>query len=240
MNKQKRKNDTLVQRRTLSFIALSVLSYAIAWSGTSILINLLFRLLHLSMKKTHALGFTISTLFIAIVQIYLVERLFKNSMRRWLWYTMIGILITLPLYRNDPEWPTTMTIFLSPLFPVTLAQTVWLWRRVRRAWLWPLASIAGKVLAIISLYFTPLIGSRFDSSGAHLLMSLPYGLVQGLMLHYLWSHPKQTEKAKVDFDMADQSNREHDRIERLQTSEHLHASLPQPTADASTSKHRTQ
>src|SRR5688572_2279340 len=128
MPKQKRKNGA-DQSRAIPLIVGSVLAYAIAWGGSITLLSWLFRLTDLSMKQTHAISFTIISLFIAMAQVQLVERLLNRSMRRWMLYTFLGILLTLPLYRNDPEWPDLTMILLMPLLPVALMQTIWLWRR---------------------------------------------------------------------------------------------------------------
>lgn len=200
MPKQKRKNDQFSPRNTRLFIALSGLAYAVAWGGCALLISILFRLFHLTMKQTHAIGFALISLFIALVQIQLVERLYRQSMRGWLLATFIGVLATLPFYRNDPEWPSTMTIFITPLIPIALAQTVWLSRRVHWVWLWlwPMASVMS---LFASLFAVTILSDVLPfllpySNGADFVMGLTYGLIQGLTFSYLWTKAAHTEKAK--------------------------------------------
>lgn len=202
MPKQKRKNDQFLRRHTRLFIALSGLAYAIAWGGCALLISVLFRLFHLTMKQTHAIGFALISLFIAFVQVQLVERLYRHSMRWWLLATFIGVLATLPFYRNDPEWPSTISIFIAPLIPIALAQTVWLWRRVRWVWLWlwPLASV---VSLFASMYAVTMLSKvlpfvRPYSDASHFVMGLTYGLLQGFAMSYLWTKAAHSEKTKND------------------------------------------
>lgn len=213
MAKEKRKNGAY-QNRALALIIGTVLAYAIAWGGSTTLLSWLFRLTQLTMKQTHAISFTISSLFIAMAQVQLVERLLNRSMRRWMLYTFAGILLTLPLYRNDPEWPSYATIFLMPLLPIALMQTVWFWRRSPFAWLWMMAVQIGWVA---SFAFSSLYQGPSNTSAAHLWMSLPYGLIQGLAMYTLWTQPKENEKAKNEF--ATGEGEDDARAQRLQEDE---------------------
>lgn len=152
-----------------------------------------------------------------LVQVQLIERLVKRSMRGWLVYTLIGNFITL-FFANLIITSTTIPydtmhalIPLVYLAPPLLLQTVWLWRRVYTPWLWASAAVIMS-LGFNALYvFLPRLAVSLISQ----VLGLISGLIMGVIMHYLWAHPKDTEKAKIDF----ASDKDEERIERLQKRE---------------------
>ena len=96
-----------------------------------------------------------------------------------------------------------------PLLASTaIFQTIWLWRRSNKAWLWPLLS--GN--SAFALYVLLPISLR--SRALNLSMPIALALLSGFVMHYILTHAKDTEKAKIVFDADDQSD--DDRAERLQ------------------------
>ena len=121
---------------------------------------------------------------------------------------------------------------LSLLVPVPLVQTAWLWRRVKAAWLWPLASIVAAMVFVL-----PLRGGQ-GGDGIIILAALLHGVIQGSVMRYLWTQPKDTEKSKVDF----ATNEHSDEVstERLNSSTHLQVIAPWATVDDHTAEQKTQ
>jgi hypothetical protein len=132
----------------------------------------------------------IITIIPALIQVLLAERLLKRRMRGWLWYTLIGMLLTFIPFSFDSS--SAFIGLMKMVLPVALLQTAWLWRRFQGAWLWPLATLVAGALFILSM--------RIDNSSLPIIVlpGLMYGLVQGAIMRYLWLQPKETEKAKVD------------------------------------------
>ena len=62
---------------------------------------------------------------------------------------------------------------------------------------------------------TKLFPVPIDSAFVWLLTVLE-NLIEGAVMHTLLSHPKDTEKAKIDQAADEQSNAHHERLERLQ------------------------
>jgi hypothetical protein len=151
-----------------------------------------------------------------MIQVQLVERMLKKSMRGWLVITLIGNLITLILahqINNNPTLPTTTTNILVQLVyfvPVLALQTAWLARRVYKPWLW------GSSILVLSMGFNRLYETtpRLMHSPAATVLGLLSSMLAAGIMYFLWSHPRDTEKAKVDFATAE--NVDEDRIERLE------------------------
>jgi hypothetical protein len=165
------------------------------------------------------------TLVVAFVQVQLVERLLKRSMRGWMLFTIAGLVTTwaLTFFFQQPfvfESPillsfyeqigvytsTILNVFISTV-PTALFQAIWLRRQVRdtrEAWLWPLLLITlSAITQGLQMY---IISNRpYDTDNTatilnimSLVMTLIYGVSTGLVMHSLISHPRETQKAKVD------------------------------------------
>lgn len=229
--------------------ALRQISFVLVWSISLAAVGFLARVFTTSIlapllptDQTLLLSRLISLLIPALLQVQLVERLLKRPMRGWMLYTLPGILITIllmelvrfflpaPVARFDPYLLLSTLAFIVP---APVLQGLWLRQRVHKAWLWPTAAL-----------LTALVFSAFPSDGSNphllwLILTLLYGVIQGTVMHALWQHPKDIEKAKVDFDVADDTAADQHRIERLQTSEHLRTS-PWPYADEAASQQKSQ
>lgn len=236
---EKYKHDSVVRR----------IPFVLVWSISLAAVGLLTRAFVSSVlapllpsDQTLLMSRLISLLIPALIQVQLVERLLRQTMRGWMLYTLPGALITIllmeavrfffpaPVARFDPYLLLSTIAFIVP---VPILQGLWLRQHVHKAWFWPTAAI-----------LTALVFSAFPSDGSNphllwLILTLIYGFVQGSVMHALWQHPKEIEKAKVDFDVADDVEIDQHRIERLQTSEHLRTSH-WPYADETASQHKSQ
>ena len=152
------------------------------------------------------------------VQVQLIERLLKRSMRGWLIYTLAGSLITLVitnLLYTVPDWAARLpeTIKLSVYLLPELLQFIWLWKHVKKAWLWPLFTVI-TYLGLNHLY----MNSPWFAASPVLPMLVPlFNFIEGGIMYYLVTHPKNAEKTKVEFAADEQS--EHERLQRLQEDE---------------------
>lgn len=210
MRKTKTKRDAFWQAGTLPFILLWAISYGVAWGAVILLFELAPFTSSLTSTQANVLGISTVLLTSGLLQVQVVERLLKRSMRGWMLYTLIGTVITFFTFRNIEDgamWPTALTV-MSLLLPVPLVQTAWLWKRVRSAWLWPLASVVACLIFAMPL--------RGDTGQSTLIWAaLIQGLVQGSVMRYLWTQEKDDEKARADFATHDVE----DRIQRLQENE---------------------
>jgi hypothetical protein len=226
-----------------------LLPFALLWTISLTGIGLLTRLFLsfvlaplLPTDQTLTLSRLLGIILPSLGQIILVERLLKRSMRGWMLYTLPGALLTLilvpaALTLPNPEGRLDLYILLSVLayiVPTPVLQAFWLRSRVKRAWLWPLASF------LTALAFSAFPSNGTNSLGLWLILTLIYGLIQGTVMHTLWTHAKETEKVKVEFDIDDESSRDADRIERLQTSEHRPSATPHLPESQSTTENIRQ
>ena len=210
MRKTKLKNDSFWQAGTLPFVALWAGSYAAAWMGVLPFIEWIEDISDFSPQIVSNIAIAFILFLTALLHVQIVERLLKHSMRRWMLYSIVGMLITFFTFRDSSMSGTDHTAMLvtslSLLVPMPLIQTVWLWRRVKAAWLWPLASVVAAMVFVL-----PLRGGG-GGDGLVILAALLHGIVQGGIMRYLWAQPKDTDKAKVDF----AENQEMQHTEHLQ------------------------
>ena len=158
---------------------------------------------------------------VALIRIQLVERLLKRSMRGWLVYTLIATTISLfglNLIVGQRTTDSQLTRLLGSfmyLLPNLILQTVWFWPRVHKAWLLPLISI------IFALGFHGLYSASPASIESPWVQGLGVlsSVIMGAVIHYLWSHPKDAEKTKVDFAADEDSDSDNERLSRLQEQE---------------------
>jgi hypothetical protein len=153
-----------------------------------------------------------------LLQVIMIEKLFKRSMRGFLVYSMIGYSIMLVGFLRN--WSTNfevtiLAVTLASLVP-SLMQTVWLWRRVQKPWLWfatalVIAGVERLIYSRVSYPITPQIASLAFS----LAVTLGFSLVYGTIMHYLLSHPKDVEKPKIRA-IEDDSASDQARLARLE------------------------
>ena len=215
MRKEKSKNDMFWQAGTLPFVALWAGSYAAVWMALwAVLEANVIR--GLSNEQTNIFAISFITLGAALLQVQVVERLLKHSMRGWMLYTIVGTLLTFLTFHDLSGSDARMILTkLSLLVPAPLIQTVWLWRRVKAACLWPLASVAAAMVFVLPLR------SEYSGSSQTLLViaALLYGLIQGGVMRYLWLQPKETVTEKAKFDIGTDRYTDQARTQRLQSSE---------------------
>lgn len=168
---------------------------------------------------------SLGILVIAFVQVQVVERLLKRSMRGWTLYTIAGLVTSWTLYAFfrlpfflEPltawygQWgfyaSTILNVFISTV-PTALFQTLWLRRYTqdpRDAWVWPLVII---IISAVSqgLQMYVISNGYTLSSNVLPLMNLftllLYGVTTGLIMHTLISHPKAAQKAKTGLSAED-------------------------------------
>jgi hypothetical protein len=159
-------------------------------------------------------------LLAAIAQGQVVERVLKHSMRGWTLYSIYGLLLTfaaneavhrvvLPATVNFADSLRQLFILMAVLLPVPLFQSLWLKKYVQSAWQWSLVTlIAAWVVAL----------HQAGGNDFLFIAMMLHGFVQGATMRYLWTQPRYTEKAKVDFDVDNQASVDN-RAAHLQTSE---------------------
>jgi hypothetical protein len=218
MQKTKIKHDAPLSGRRAPFVVMSVV---IAIIGMAIQSAFLATNPHryLPFQQVQIAVFTIG-LFPVLLQVLLIERFLKRSMRGWLVSTTIGTLITLLLLSTFTNWSDdsdTIQIvgFVTSFGPTIALQTFWLWRRFKKAWLWPLFIIFVEYNAT---GFLIRFGVNSVTQTIFGVLPIVTAAVQALILYYLLSHPRDTQKAKVDFATSHQSD-EHERLEHLQDHE---------------------
>lgn len=218
MHKTKQKPDS---RWPIRFF-----SYAVLWmliGGISVLFARVFQALDplplVTPIQAMLIHTSLSAFLVALFQALLTDRWFKRSMRGWVIYSMIGTLIVLFARVNPSLWnpydDASVTLrSLVLMLAVPLFQALWLRRRVYRAWVWPvthyLLLMGGTFLMRRNILTTAIL---------HDLWTGLYGLFCGMVMIYLWSYPKDAEKAKVD--VATNEQVVEARISRLQ--EHAHS-----------------
>jgi hypothetical protein len=222
--KEKRSQHLLVRR----------LPFAIVWALSGMMIGTIANIFmatelarNLTIQQAVMTGVLWSSIVGGLVYIVLIERLLKHSMRGWLVYSLMGSAITLffsnILTSRPIAEPDIFLILMAivHLVPPLLLQTLWLRQRVQKAWLWMMTVLMTATVSNMVYTALPELG-RSPVSPLGLVLGLIFGLITGSVMHYLWSHPKDTEKAKVDFATDDNTNRDHERLARLQDREHEH------------------
>jgi hypothetical protein len=150
-----------------------------------------------------------------LLQVLLIERFLKQSMRGWLVTTTIGTFITLFILTQSSSFPQQIEMvilvgFLTVFGPRTILQTLWLWRRFKQAWLWPIFMLLSGYVVPEALRVMSAHGNLFSIYG------LVLAVIEALLLYHLLSHPKDAEKSKIDQAADEHSNAHHERLERLQ------------------------
>lgn len=223
MGKTKAKRDIQIHIQILPFAIIWALSTVITGYIASTFMRIFLYPLLTSELAGAASNF-VPILVTGMVQVVLVERLLKRSMGKWMLYTTVSGLATLFLihgvarsmiYSQNFNSDFYMLVNLIAYYvPASILQYVWLRRRVNRAWLWPFASI----LFTLAFSLRGLLSSDYTSSFfTAMVQFLSYSIIQASLMYSLWQHPKDTEKAKIDFAADDQSDEM--RLTRLQEQE---------------------
>jgi hypothetical protein len=231
MQKTKSKNESSLTTNRMPFIVLWILGFGLVSHFTSVFPLLaVFEGLTPEIRSTiHNASLVLRAILGGLIQIQFVERLLKHSMRGWMLYTIPGAFMNLLAREFVPTVMITGIIAagfvaenslaaaevrrtisgIAANFPVAILQALWLHQRVKRAWLWPVLTF---VLLLISPYTNLVFYLLLGSNGGTINYILVYGGLQGLLMYELWRHPKQAEKAKVDF----ATQRDQGRPDRLQ------------------------
>ena len=245
MNKPKRKNSSLLREHAISFSLLwalytmtaSFISY-ILFSQGGVVVSQQYP--HLIPRYPVILIFLLMAVP-ALLQVVLGERYLKRSMRRWFLYNLIGAGLTVFLLLTlnpGTYWSYVNILYDAPIYFLvgTILQTIWLGRhvrasfrlpkiaarllgivpnpmlRVKMAWIWPILGILG----LIGSWTQPFSHRLMPGGeGSFVLWLAVYSFVQGLTMHYLLTHPHNTEKAKLHFD----TDKDDERLDRLQDHE---------------------
>jgi hypothetical protein len=195
MRQEKRKNTSLTGSQTAAFILLWCASYAIGCAGLWLTLEALTSAPYqFSFFGPIFREWDVTTFFIffglaipGLFQTLLVRRFLFGSPRGWISLTLVGLMISwviLHLTRVlilEPRHEKTMSLeFLIPalFIPAALIQTIWLVQNVKRAWIWPLASLLGTIVFLLIFSHTMRLSSL-------VIGGLVYGLIMGLTMFYL-------------------------------------------------------
>jgi hypothetical protein len=176
----------------------------------------------------------------AFIEVQVVERLLKRSMRGWTLYTITGFVTTVVLcfilltpFQGDRLWDifqrtlrsdvrlvvNSLVVAFLPELPTLAFQTVWLRRHVKQPWLWLIVGVAlmlmlaGLLLAADSL----LRSDQNAFSNIQSLLILLTWIVSGLAMYHMMTQPKETIKAKHE--VAEDESLAEGRIHRLKAEE---------------------
>lgn len=220
MRKTKAKRESFWRKQMLPFVVVWTIGAVLVKIMSSTLVNFLSSMTQQSYPEVSTLT---SVIGIGLLQVFLVERLLKKSMRGWMLYTALSALAILILNEVFLQLFFGPTLFLRTILdnyqplssfalnvPTALLQAFWLRQRVHRAWLWPLLTIP---LLVIS---TEIQYGQQNYGLLKMILFLSVGVVQAALMHYFWQHPKQTENTHIDFAEDDESSHEPLRLERLQ------------------------
>lgn len=218
MRKAKAKNASPLYERLPAPLGLSLFiglwagSYIASWGLTINLLERIDQAARLTQDQVNIVAISMVLLIAASLQVLVVERLLKRSMRGWMMVSIVGTFVTYFTFKtNVPNDQIILTV-LSLLLPVPFFQALWLHRRVQAAWLWVLAS-----LVACAVFALPLKPGNGSSDMVFMWSCLLYGLIQGGIMRFLWLQPRPMEKAKVQFDA--QGDTAHDMTQRLTVSE---------------------
>jgi hypothetical protein len=225
----KPKNDKLKNEqhrmRTLPFLLLWTIGHGGAWLLAILLYGLVSNLWRIdSIADALYVAFAPGIVTI-LTQILLVERGLKKSMRGWLPVSLAGLLVSAfayYVYENQilSSDASIQMIVLSLLLPVALAQSIWLYRRVKSAWLWAVAAAVSALVFVIPLGFIQENG--IVQFVMFTLAGILQGIVTGSTMRHLWT--MEREKAKHESVQTGQTDEA--RLERLQESDFEADELP--------------
>jgi hypothetical protein len=235
MRKTKSKRGVFWKDQMLPFVIVWTMSIGIIGIVSRLWQSIPLPFLYNEPEARVTLSLLTSVIGTGLAQVFLVERLLKKSMRGWMLYTLPSILVTLTVNRflDTALWRIEINAYLYPYIgfwgylllstlglnaPTSLLQALWLRKRVKHAWLWPLLTIP------LLLAFTAIPYGESNYQLLKLITLLSVGVIQAGLMHYLWSHPRDTEKAKVDAAAHHDAHANHleqfERLERLQEREH--------------------
>jgi hypothetical protein len=233
MNKDKPKND-LPRLSSLVFVLLWMSGHIGVWLVTIFLMMFLPRMgiyfEALPLMMTLALG---TGVFTALWQKFIVQRGLKKSMDGWLKYSTAGwalsglatflLIFGLMIPRFDDLPDPVLRLMLVPLFvPVAVEQWFWLRSRVKHAWLWVAAALAGATLFTLPI-MSPLYRNLQTAMPglSDLLPFLVIGLsalfysgATGFIMRYLWTNEREKPKHELVAE-AESSADDAARLERL-------------------------
>jgi hypothetical protein len=208
--------------RTLPFLLLWLLGHGGAWAFAIWLYSGLASLPVIpgSLFETLYISFVPGSLT-ALIQILLVERGLRKSMRGWIPVSLAGLLASAFAYnayisQTLGSEQNVQVILLSLLLPVALVQAFWLHRRVKNAWLWAIAAMVSAVVFVmpLGLITTNGIFQLFVIGLAGVLQ----GIITGSTMRHLWT--MEREKAKHEAVQSGQTDEAGEaRLERLQERE---------------------
>jgi hypothetical protein len=187
-----------------SFVALWTISCIPLWIGFWMLVDRReYRIYEYSAYgTTKILILAIALIMVAIpyLQYQAVERLLKRHMPGWFLACVLGAVLSFFAFvGTQPLINIRLNISALSLFiPPALAQMIWLWRRVRSAWLWPLGSIAAALLFVVSFRDYRVWEDSWRLPFVVLPLGIIQGVIQGIIMQYLWTQRKDTDKQKKE------------------------------------------
>jgi hypothetical protein len=232
------KEENVMQKTKRSRWRTQMLPFVLVW-GISIAIaslasGQLMRIFLFPLLTPEGAGIAsnfIPVILTGVIQVFLVERLLKRSMRGWMLFTAVSGLVTLFLihvvaksylstqgpYSNFSIDLFMLVNYIAFYAPAPVIQFFWLRPRVKQAWLWPVSGILLMVMFSLRGFLSRDYSSEFLEA---MVRFLSYSVIQASLMHYLWSRPRDAEKARVNFATSEQSSADLERMERLQTAEH--------------------
>lgn len=132
----------------------------------------------------------------ALIQMLLVKRILQMSRQVWISLTGVGIILSWAFLRmvqgfvpaTRPDLDLKFGLFMVALFtPVAMIQTIGLAERMKRPWVWPLASLIGSICFLAKFQSVSGLGGFLEGGCL-------YGVLTGAVLVFQ-SHALQHEQA---------------------------------------------
>ena len=213
MDEEKRKNDAPQQFTRSPFVAWWAGSGAGLWMVLSIVLEnraFSWNILSVPISIFIIIGMTFIT---TMLQRHVVERFLRWPLNGWDRFSTLGSVLSIFVF-SITQSNNLLTSSLALILPVVLFQTIWLWRHVKLAWVWPLTSLITVWLFVLPIYKAERWWGSGTISFIVLFLGLIHGALQAVIMRHLWTQPKDTEKPKPDVVTEEKPDLE--RIQRLQ------------------------
>lgn len=231
----KPKNDEKSKRSRVSvikFLAGWIAGHIVGWLAALALYEMFEDLFRYGELANALLISIIPGMIIAVVQMLVVKRGLKRSMRGWLPISFVGWLASALIYLTYTQnnfGGDILSQLLLLFLPAGIMQWFWLRQRVKAAWLWIIAAVVSAMVFIVPF---GAVGYSYDGWWQYIIFALSgilQGSVTGLMMYTLQNQPQKTAQT------AAYTARDEDAAAKA--AERLQASSPKAESDADAASH---
>jgi hypothetical protein len=203
----KPKNDEKAKNRAgvMQFLAIWIAGHIGGWLLAIMIYEAFENFFQFGGMANALLVAVVPGMIIALVEMLIVERGLKKSMRGWLPVSLFGWLASFFSYLMFSQMsyavgsPIIQIVIL--FLPAAIAQFLWLSRRVKNAWLWVGAAIVSALVFVLPLN----VGNEYEYGNQEImqfvflaLSAILQGAVTGLTMYTLQQQRKDNpQKAKL-------------------------------------------